>query len=143
MKPIRTLALLAALATSPALADGIEADDAALMVGTWVGVVASGNADTVASVLAPEFQIVRGSGTQHDAASYVQNNFPKITSIPDATDFVVTGEGDIRVVSYVLQITETVDGKELQHEAPRLTVFRRIGETWFVSAHANFALPQG
>jgi len=143
MKPFRTLALVAALAASPAFADGIPDGDAPSLVAGWVGAVASGDAKVVASVLAPEFQIVRGNGLHYDAKAYAANNFPHITSVPKATDFAVTGEGDLRVVSYVLLVTEPVDGKELEHKAPRLTVFRQIDGAWYVTAHANFALPEG
>jgi ketosteroid isomerase-like protein len=43
------------------------------------------------------------------------------------------------VVRYVLSLNATVDGKEEQRSAPRLTVFRRDGDRWLVVAHANFA----
>ncbi|WP_158966541.1 nuclear transport factor 2 family protein [Chachezhania sediminis] len=139
----RTLALVALTLSSPAMADGLPDGDAAALVAGWANTVATGDASAVAAVLAPEFQIVRGNGARHDATAYAAGQFPKITSIPEAVEIVETTSPDLRVISYVLLVTETVDGKVLEHRAPRLTVFRRIGEGWFVAAHANFALPEG
>ncbi len=43
------------------------------------------------------------------------------------------------VVRYTLIVAETVGGVTVERHAPRITVFRREGETWLVVAHANFA----
>ncbi len=57
-----------------------------------------------------------------------------------ADDMVATREGDVMVVRYFLEVDETIDGVEVEHRAPRLTVFRKSGETWLVVSHANFAV---
>ena len=42
------------------------------------------------------------------------------------------------VVRYELIVDEIIDGKRIDRRAPRLTVFRQVGDAWLVVAHANF-----
>lgn len=122
-----------------ALADGIGTSSPEGLVSQWVSTVVSGDDNAVARILAPEFQLVRGSGTAHDAESYVSGGLPKIADSPKIDRIVGTAAGDLQVVRYWLVVDSAVDGQAMQRRAPRLTVFRRIGDRWFVSAHANFA----
>ncbi len=114
-------------------------DAATKTVAAWVAAVTSGDEETVAAALAPEFQIVRDNGVAYDRAEYLAGGLPKIATPPPVSDLVATGEGDVMVVRYVLTISATVDGAPMQARAPRLTVFRRVGTKWLVAAHANFA----
>ena len=136
------VAMLAVLAigTAPARAAGSGLqDEAGKAVEQWVAAVTSGDKGAVAAMLAPEFQIVRDNGVAYDRDQYLASGLPKIAAPPPVSDLVATGEGDVMVVRYVLTIDATVGGAPMQARAPRLTVFRRVGGKWLVSAHANFA----
>ncbi len=134
------LAVLAALGVQRAEAQTADLQAEGLRAVTaWVGAVTSGDRETVAAVLAPEFQIVRDNGVAYDRDRYLAVGLPKIAATPPISDLVATGTGDLMVVRYVLVIDATVGGAAMQQKAPRLTVFRRDGDRWLVSAHANFA----
>lgn len=126
---------LAMAAPDAARADGT----AEAAIHAWIGAITSGNKDTIAAVLAPEFQIMRSNGTGFDRTQYAGGGAARITSAPTVTDVVATRHGNLLVTRYNLAITETVGGRKVQHKAPRLTVFRRDGNRWLVVAHANFA----
>jgi ketosteroid isomerase-like protein len=120
------------------LASGLEAE-AQKAVETWVGAVASGDAEAIRAVLAPEFQIVRSDGSAHGFEGYLAGGMAKIDSVPGIADLAVTGYGDHMIVRYALALEGSVDGKHMEDKAPRLTVFRRKNDQWLVVAHANFA----
>ncbi len=129
------------LGTMQARADGSGLqDEANKAVSSWVAAVTSGDKSVVAAVLAPEFQIVRDNGVAYDRDQYLAGDLPKIAAPPPVSELVATGGGDVMVVRYVLTIDATVGGAAMQARAPRLTVFRRVGGKWLVSAHANFAV---
>ena len=112
---------------------GVEA------VRAWIGAVMSGDPDTIRAVLAPEFQIMRADGSGYDAAGYPASQLPIIAAMPDIQNLVATTHGDILVARYFIDVNETRDGKVVEADAPRLTVFRKSGDTWLVVAHGNFA----
>lgn len=120
------------------LASGLEAE-AQKAVESWVGAVASGDANAVRAVLAPEFQIVRSDGSAHGFEGYLAGGMAKIENVPGIADLAVTGYGDHMIVRYALALEGSVDGKHMEDKAPRLTVFRRKNDAWLVVAHANFA----
>jgi ketosteroid isomerase-like protein len=120
------------------LASGLE-EEAKKAVETWVGAVASGDAEAVRAVLAPEFQIVRSDGSAHGFEGYLAGGMAKIENVPGIADLAVTGYGDHMIVRYALALEGSVDGKHMEDKAPRLTVFRRKNDSWLVVAHANFA----
>ncbi len=108
----------------------------------WIAAVISADPDRVRRLLAPEFQIVRGSGRRYDAPAYVAEGLPKLGGGNwEVADMKVTKAGDIMVVSYWLVIDVSEGDHKLSKRAPRLTVFREIDGAWQVSAHANFAVP--
>ena len=119
---------------------GLSGDDGPSLVQSWSDAVTSGDEAAVAAILAPEFQLVRGSGQHFDAAAYVAGALPHIAEPPTIDLLQVTQDGDVMVVSYQLTIEADVDGVAMTRQAPRLTIFRQIDGDWFVSAHANFAL---
>ncbi len=108
-------------------------------VDSWLGAVASGAKERIRDVLAPEFQIARADGSAYNAAEYIASGLPKIAGEPSVARLVATGYGDLLVARYWLTIDETIGGKAVEAQAPRLTVFRRSGDAWLVVAHANFA----
>lgn len=130
-----SLGLLAA----PAGADDATNKARALLTAFVDGVIAG--PDAVAPLLAPEYQIMRSNGVGYDRDGYINRGAGTVRARPDYSldDLVATTGGDMLVVRYVLQIDETIDGKTITRRAPRLTVFRKIGADWKVSAHANFA----
>ena len=136
------LALAAPMVAMP-LAPAV-AEDANLQaegekaVQAWVDAVVSGDVDRIRAILAPEFQILRADGTAYDRESYLKSDLPRFPNAPKMSDLVVTGHGDILVARYVLStggVREQGEGPQ----APRLTVFRKEGDTWLVVSHANFA----
>jgi ketosteroid isomerase-like protein len=105
-----------------------------------MGALVKGDPAGVAAVLAPEFQLVRSNGVSYDKTSYVNGGFAKIAQMPKIERLVVTGYGDHIVARYWLTVEETVEnGKPTAAHAPRITVFRKSGDTWLVVAHGNFA----
>ena len=133
--------MLPPLAFAPAAlaADDMLQSEGQEAVAMWIDAVTSGDPAVIGAMLAPDFQIVRADGSVYDRAGYLKSDLPVITSAPVVKDLVVTGEGDTLVTSYVLTISQTRDGKAVELRAPRLTVFRKSGETWQVVAHGNFA----
>jgi ketosteroid isomerase-like protein len=108
-------------------------------VQAWVDAVVSGDVHRIEAVLAPEFQILRADGTAYDKEAYLKSDLPRFPDVPVMSMLVVTGHGDLLVARYVLTTGGVLaDGVE-RPQAPRLTVFRKDGDTWLVVAHANFA----
>jgi ketosteroid isomerase-like protein len=108
-------------------------------VDAWLGAVTSGEVERIRSVLAPEFQIARADGSAYNAADYLASDLPRFAAMPGVSKLVATGHGDYLVARYWLTVDGTIGGQAMEAEAPRLTVFRRSGDTWLVVAHANFA----
>jgi ketosteroid isomerase-like protein len=105
----------------------------------FFGALMTGEPDKVAAVLAPEFQIMRADGSTHDAAGYADSILPIISELPSVEKLVVTSHGDIAVAAYFVNIDQTRDGSLIEAYAPRLTVFRKDGDRWLMTAHGNFA----
>jgi len=125
--------------TAPGAADEATDTARALLVAFTDGVIAG--PDAVAPLLAPEYQIMRSNGVGYDRNGYINRGARTVNARPNYAhdDLVVTTDGDVMVVRYMLQIDETIDGKAITRRAPRLTVFRKIGGAWKVTAHSNFA----
>jgi hypothetical protein len=130
----------AALSALPAKAGGHLADTARTAIAAFVEGVISGP-DAVAPLLAHEYQIMRSNGVGYDRAGYIGRGAGSVNARPKyaLADIVATEDGGVLVTRYTLEIEETIDGKPVTRRAPRLTVFRKIGGEWRVSAHANFA----
>lgn len=136
----RRLALSLATATwlaTPALAD--TAADADAAVKAWLEAVATNDESRIAEVLAPEFQILRFDGRGYGRADYLASGFPRQMRLPVARDLIATEADGVLVVRYVLDVEQTSNGVTRTDAAPRLTVFRKVGDRWLVVAHANFA----
>ena len=117
-----------------------ERDAAGLAANTaWWGALVKGSAEAIGPVLAPEFQIMRADGSSYDKAGYLAGGLPKVAAIPEFSHMTVTAYGDLLVTRYWVTVKETRNGEMVEAHAPRLTVFRREGDRWLVSAHANFA----
>ena len=129
---------LQAYASLGALRATVIEDAADAVVEEWVAAAASGDADILGRMLAPEFQLVRSDGSAYDVGEYLARGIPKIDAGFEISDVVATGSGDLMVVRYLLNLRETVSSGRIVGAAPRLTVFRREGDDWLVVAHANF-----
>ena len=105
----------------------------------FFGALMSGEPDTVAATLAPEFQILRADGSNYDAKDYPNSVLPIIAEMPAIEKLDVTGAGDIAVATYVVNVDSTRDGSLVEAYAPRLSVFRKDGDRWLGAAHGNFA----
>ena len=115
-------------------------DAAGLAANTaWWGALVAGTSRRLDAVLAPEFQIMRADGSSYDKEAYLASALPKVAAIPEFSQMAVTAHGDLLVTRYWVTVKETRNGKTVEAYAPRLTVFRRDGDSWLVSAHANFA----
>jgi hypothetical protein len=130
--------LLTGFGATQSQASDVEAE-ARQALDRFFGAVMSGDAGQLQDVLAPEFQIQRANGSRYDAASYPASVLPVIAKMPGVEKLVVTSADDIVVTSYVIVVNETLDGALVESHAPRLTVFRKIGEQWRVVAHGNFS----
>lgn len=95
---------------------------------------------TLAPMLAPEYQIMRANGVSYDRDAYLDRGAGTVSARPDFSheELVVTADDEVMVVRYFLRIDETIDGKPVKRRAPRLTVFRKIDDVWKVVAHSNF-----
>lgn len=82
---------------------------------------------------------MREDGSSDDKRDYIATGIPHVTSIPELSEMVVTGHGDVMVTRYVARVRETRDGRVVERTAPRLTVFRKTGGKWLSVAHGNFA----
>jgi ketosteroid isomerase-like protein len=114
-------------------AEGLAANQA------WWGALVTGTIPAIDAVLAPEFQIMRADGSSYDKEDYLGSQLPIVAAIPEFSRMVVTAHENMLVTRYYVTVQETRDGQTVQAHAPRLTVFRKDGDAWLVSAHANFA----
>lgn len=105
----------------------------------FFGALMTGEPDKVAATLAPEFQILRADGSNHDAKGYPNSILPIISEMPAIEKLNVTATGDIAVASYYVNVDQTRDGVLVEAYAPRLSVFRKDGDRWLMVAHGNFA----
>ncbi|HMN87121.1 MAG TPA: nuclear transport factor 2 family protein [Bauldia sp.] len=132
-------------ATTPARAAETSTELAAeanAAIEAWFVAIRSHDPEKLRAIVAPEFQIMRADGSGYGAADYPTSKLPVINALPKVDELVVTKEGDIMVARYMTVIDSTRDGKTVEARAPRLTVFRKVGDTWLVVAHGNFAALQ-
>lgn len=108
-------------------------------IDAFFSAIMSHDAKTLDAELAPDFQLLRADGSRDDAGGYPTSELPVIAAMPAISQLKVTTLGDTMVTTYMVNIDETRDGKQIQSVAPRLTVFRKSGERWLVVAHGNFA----
>lgn len=137
---LAALAGISALAfgAGAAIAEEISQEEALKALDPWADALFTGDPALIDKVLAPEYQILRSDGSGHDKASYLKA-LPKQQIRSKFSDIVARGGGDVMVLRYRIETDQTIDGKAVKGISPRLSVFRRIGDSWLISAHANFA----
>lgn len=104
----------------------------------WADALFSGDPEQVASVLAPQFQLVRASGEGFSREEYLQN-LPSQNKRIAWSNVVATGDQSILVLRYMADVDQVIGGKVTAGVAPRLSVFLSAGDRWLILAHANFS----
>ncbi|WP_162914137.1 nuclear transport factor 2 family protein [Taklimakanibacter lacteus] len=132
------LSTLAASAAQAGATVEISPEEALQALDPWVDALVTGDPALIDKVLAPEYQTLRSNGVGHDKASYLKS-LPRQNVRPKFSGIVATGTADIMVIRYLIETDQVIEGKEVKGVSPRLSVFRREGESWLISAHANFA----
>ena len=137
---IALLGVSAFAAQAAGAADAVQmsTEDALKVLDPWLDAVVTGDHVVVEKVLAPEYQTLRSNGIGHDKASYLKS-LPRQRVRPIFSDIVATGTAGVMVIRYRIETDQTIEGKEVKGVSPRLSVFRREGDRWLISAHANFA----
>jgi hypothetical protein len=132
------ISTFAAGMASAAATGHISTEEALKALDPWADALFTGDPVVIEKVLAPEFQILRSDGRGHDKVSYLKA-LPKQRIRSKFSDIIATGTGDLMVLRYRLGTDQTIEGKEVKGISPRLSVFRRKGGRWLISAHANCA----
>ncbi|WP_421695671.1 nuclear transport factor 2 family protein [Aestuariivirga sp.] len=138
------LGLMAGMSGLAALSQAAEAQatvsdsEAQAAIDSFPEAVFSGDPAKVDQVLAPEFQLLRSDGKSNDKVSY-PGALPKHKERPATSELKVTGHGSVLVTIYSIKTDQTIGGQPVQSISPRLSVFRKEGDRWLISAHANFA----
>jgi len=99
--------------------------------------IKTGDAATIDRWLAPGFQSAHEDGAR---TRQQEIDLLKKLNLGDYTlsGFRSTQDGPAIVVTYLVTVTETIDGKRLSKApAPRLTVFLKTAKGWQWLAHAN------
>ena len=128
------------LAGGHASASGVAVDETQALeaLDPWADALFSGDAAQVARVLAPEYQIVRSDGTGFGKDDYL-TTLPKQAVRSQFRDIVATAHQDVMVIRYVIVTDQTIEGQAVEAVSPRLSVFRKDGDTWLIVSHASFA----
>jgi ketosteroid isomerase-like protein len=134
------MCLAAAAASFSASAAGFVASSHAELVHDWLTVLYSGDAARLDAVLADHFQVALGSGHGF-VKSEALDVMPVVTGEPVISGLVATESGDLLVVRYHVEVSQKIEGLEQTRLAPRLTVFEKHADGWYVTAHASFAAP--
>ena len=95
------------------------------------------NIEAIEKMIAPGFQSIHQDGAR-DCAQEIE--LIKNLDLGEYTlsDFKVTENGPVIVVSYFVSVQETIEGERLSSEpAARLSVFTKIEDEWQWLAHAN------
>ncbi len=143
----RDLARSLVIGAAATLLSGGEAAASAISVGEaqalealdpWADALYSGDPAQVERVLAPEYQILRSDGTGYGKEEYL-TQLPTQAMRSQFRDIVATAQDDLMVIRYVIVTDQTIDGQAVEAISPRLSVFRKDGDTWLIVSHANFA----
>jgi hypothetical protein len=103
---------------------------------TWLETLKAG--ESVADLLAPNFQIQRADGSAADRDQYLAN--PATVSDYTFGETVVASQsGNTLSVRWSVKVTEVINGQEyIDIEAPRITAFEWTGDAWQIVAYGNF-----
>ena len=121
-------------------ASGAAVDEAQALAALdpWADALFGGDPAVVARVLAPEYQIVRSDGTGFGKEDYL-TTLPKQATRSQFRDIVATAHDNVMVIRYVIITDQTIEGQAVEAVSPRLSVFRKDGDSWLLASHASFA----
>jgi hypothetical protein len=120
--------------TAPQLADPVAT--ATELLTTWLETLKAG--ESVADLIAPNFQLQRADGSAADRDQYLAN--PATVSEYTFGDTIVASQsGNTLSVRWSVKVTEVINGQEyVDIEAPRITAFEWTGTAWQIVAYGNF-----
>lgn len=128
---------------APPLSNPASSEDAATaerVQTEFFGALQTRNAEALAALLSPAFQLVRADGSYADREQYLAN--PATMNSFALSDFAVTSQGEVLVARFLGETAEVINGVEYdQDPAPRFAVMKRDGETWKIVAQVNFNAP--
>lgn len=87
----------------------------------------------LAEILAPEFQRILPDGSSTTREDVIASSPP--VGATTISNVRATRDGDSLVVSYTVEMVETVDGVEKTTTGQRVTAFRAMDGTWWVVLH--------
>jgi hypothetical protein len=122
------------------MAGGLSDNDPETLVEGWLTELYSGDTARLEAILADHFQVSLGSGHgfKKDEALKVA---PVVNSPAEVSNLVATRTDTIIVARYDVQVEQVIEGELQSRMAPRLTVFERHDDGWYITAHASFAVP--
>ena len=138
---LAVMAGVAALTSTSSMSwsqSAVSTGEAQGAIDAFIDALVSEDPARIEAILAPEFQVLRGDGKSHDREAYLKA-LPKYKVRPRTRDLKVTSHTNMLVISYLIESDQTIENEPVAHVAPRLTVFRKVDETWLVVAHSNFA----
>ncbi len=101
------------------------------VLATWLAATASGDAERVRALAAPDFQLQQADGRGASLADYLAAGL-KAGATATVEDLVATSFSNTMVLRYSLRVGEG------SNRHPRLTVFQRIDGKWLVAGEAAF-----
>lgn len=90
----------------------------------------------VEKLQAPFFQSIEVTGV-HDKIQEIQALSGLNVNSFTISDMKVTKEADICVVTYVIELAETIQGERIAVKAYRISVWQNFDGVWQLIAHAN------
>lgn len=113
------------------------------LVQRFWGLLVAGDADALRAFLSPAFQVQRANGTGANRNQYIAAFGRSLAvSAYRLSEVRATRTGDLVVVRYVSQTTETIDGVDYaKSPAPRISTFVQTPNGWRMASHANFNAP--
>jgi hypothetical protein len=125
---------------SNSMAGGLPNNDPETLVEDWLTELYSGETTRLEAILADHFQLSLGSGHgfKKDEALKVA---PVVNSPAEVSNLTITRSESIIVARYDVEVEQMIEGERQSRMAPRLTVFERQEDGWYITAHASFTVP--
>lgn len=136
MKKFLVIALCAGMLLSAGLAQAGQSQGEKLVRDLWA-LFAAKDLANIEAMTSPAFQSVHTFGA-YDKAQEMKLLADLNLGPYTLSDFKVTEQGPVILVSYKVSVAETIDGKRLNKKpAPRLSIFINTDQGWQWVAHAN------
>ena len=103
---------------------------------TWLTTLQNG--ESVADIIAPNFQLQRADGSGVDRDEYLANQ-ALVTEFVLGDEVYAVQSGQTLTVRWNILVSEEIDDVLYENiQAPRLTVFEWIDGAWLIVGYANF-----